>query len=306
MSTIKEYKKFYEEKIAPMIHEEFPEYENRIAVGLVGEGSECFGYDDWISRDHDFGESICLWLTEEDYDRIGERLAASYQRLINSVAGSRLSIRRGVQKSREFYENLLGFDIDPKDPAISLAQWFYTEDWKFATVTNGEVFRDDPGEFSGIRKVLKSYYPERIWRMKLIEALHGFSASLQANYPRCMARGDKVAAAICVRKGIEHAMEIAFLLKKAYAPYYKWTFRALKDIWEGPDLGSLLEELTFAEWQGEAWNGYVFDPTRINPRDGISETGERIAEILAKEMVRMGLTNHVELFLEAYCAELNR
>ena len=42
MSTIKEYRTFYEEKIAPMIHEAFPEYEKRIAVGLAGEGSECF------------------------------------------------------------------------------------------------------------------------------------------------------------------------------------------------------------------------------------------------------------------------
>lgn len=309
MSTIKEYRTFYEEKIAPMIHEAFPEYENRIAVGLSGEGSECFGYDDWISQDHDFGKSICLWLTDEDYDKIGQLLAGFYRRLVESADGSRLSFRRGVQKIRDFYTNLLGFDVDSKSPEISLAQWFYTEDWKFATATNGEVFRDDLGEFRAIRTLLMNYYPERIWRMKLIEALHGFSGSAQANYPRCMARGDKVAASICVRKGIEHAMEIAFLLKRTYAPYYKWTFRALKDIWDGADSGnliSLLEELTFAGWQGAVWDGYAYDPRRVNPDDKISELVERIAVILAREMVQMGLTDHIEPFLEVYCAELNR
>jgi hypothetical protein len=40
---------------APMIEEKFPEYRSRIAAGLVGDGSECFGFDDEISRDHDWG-----------------------------------------------------------------------------------------------------------------------------------------------------------------------------------------------------------------------------------------------------------
>ena len=47
--------RYYETYGRPMLHEKYPEYETRIAVGLVGEGSECFGFDDRISRDHDFG-----------------------------------------------------------------------------------------------------------------------------------------------------------------------------------------------------------------------------------------------------------
>ena len=44
----------------PMIHRLFPDYEEKIAVGLVGMGSECFGFDDEISRDHDWGPTFCL------------------------------------------------------------------------------------------------------------------------------------------------------------------------------------------------------------------------------------------------------
>lgn len=47
-------KQYYETYGKPMIAGQFPEYESRIAVGLVGQGSECFGYDDESSRDHDF------------------------------------------------------------------------------------------------------------------------------------------------------------------------------------------------------------------------------------------------------------
>lgn len=39
----------------PMIERNFPRLVGRYAAGMVGEGSGCFGFDDEISRDHDFG-----------------------------------------------------------------------------------------------------------------------------------------------------------------------------------------------------------------------------------------------------------
>ena len=41
---------FYREKVAGMIHDKFAEYEGRIAVGIAGEGSDCFGYDDFMDE----------------------------------------------------------------------------------------------------------------------------------------------------------------------------------------------------------------------------------------------------------------
>lgn len=73
-NNIERCRKFYENYGAKMIREKFPEYEERIAVGLVGEGSDCFGYDDEISKDHDYGLGFCMWLCQEDYEKIGKDL----------------------------------------------------------------------------------------------------------------------------------------------------------------------------------------------------------------------------------------
>ena len=79
MNGLTEAKKLYTERGAQLIHERFPEYEGRIAVGLVGRGSQCFGYDDIISRDHDFTKGFCLFLTDEDDAAIGVALSRAYR-----------------------------------------------------------------------------------------------------------------------------------------------------------------------------------------------------------------------------------
>ena len=54
--------KYYRTYGAPMLHDLFPEIEGIVAVGLVGSGSECLGYDDELSRDHDFEPSFTIFL----------------------------------------------------------------------------------------------------------------------------------------------------------------------------------------------------------------------------------------------------
>ncbi|KFI59668.1 DUF4037 domain-containing protein [Bifidobacterium gallicum] len=71
---------FWTEAVKPMIASEFPELLPRVAAGLVGHGSECYGFDDAISEDHDFFARVCLWLTPDDYAQYGSQLQTAYGR----------------------------------------------------------------------------------------------------------------------------------------------------------------------------------------------------------------------------------
>ena len=64
---------YYERIGRPVLEELFPAYLDRIAVGLVGEGSECFGYDDMISMDHDYGPGFVYGLQKKIMKKLGKR-----------------------------------------------------------------------------------------------------------------------------------------------------------------------------------------------------------------------------------------
>lgn len=236
---------FYEEFGRPMIHEKFPSYENRIAVGLVGEGSECFGYDDEISRDHDFGPGFCMWLTDEDYAAIGAKLNEEYERLpktyrkvtrlITKNAGKRI----GAFPISAFYKGLIGITGAPETEA----DWLYINDERFASCINGRVFRDDLGEFTSIRKKIEEYYPEPVHRKKIALMAARMSQYGQYNYERVLKRGDVVTAQMCIGEFIRTTMQMVYLLNDRYAPYYKWMKRGLTECVILPQVSSELEAI---------------------------------------------------------------
>ena len=59
-------KAFFEEYGRPMLMEQFPELMPYLAAGLCGSGSECLGYDDDVSTDHDYEPGFIIFLPGED------------------------------------------------------------------------------------------------------------------------------------------------------------------------------------------------------------------------------------------------
>ena len=297
-------RRFYDDYVADLIHSRFPEYEDRIAVGIAGEGSDCFGYDDEISRDHDFGTGVCLWVTDADMDRFGYLLSVAYNELVDSVERSyytdRLRERRGVMTVREFYSNILNIDCDPESGTLTEDEWRRLDHSCLKTATNGEVFRDDPGVFTAFRRYLLNYYPERVWRTRIAEQLHEYASAFQVNYARCMSREDVVAAELCRARGMRAAMELFFLLKREYPPYYKWTFRALADLDPEGIFSAKIRELAQEPIRQEAWEGTRYLPNRLNYKDRLVALSEEIAAEIDQMLAGNDLIRVRSRYLEAH------
>ena len=306
-SSIESSRIFYEKEIAPLIASKYSEYEERIAVGIAGEGSDCFGYDDFMSRDHDFGTGVCLWLTDDDMKLFGSELSEDYDRLYEKYPDNdltdRLKERRGVMRSSRFYNNILNCNCYNKECNLTYEDWQQLDHTCLATAVNGEVFRDDLGEFSRFRKMLLDYYPDRIWKLRIIEELHSFSQSLQVNYARCMSRHDTVAARLCQMNGINSAMQLYFLMKREYPPYYKWTYKRLAELDNNGKFSSWIRELSESNGEKSMWElGY--DPHFINVSDPIVRLCERIAGYIVSMMRDCKLTDGIDNYLETYVNEI--
>lgn len=222
----------------------FPDVYDRIAFGLVGEGSECFGYDDEISKDHDFGPSFNLWMTEEDYHLYGTDIQKAYDNLLrdtdndysenHSVYGKN---RRGVSTIETFYKNKTGDMNGPK----TLKDWLFIPEYSLAEAVNGEVFEDTLGSFSKIRARLTEGFPEDVRKKKIAARAAMMAQSGQYNYRRCLLHGEEGAARLALSEFVKHTIQMIYLLNNKYCPYYKWMFKGMSKL---PILGALSEGLT--------------------------------------------------------------
>lgn len=264
VSGLKLARAFWTQMGKPMIAAKYPQYAGRIAAGLVGHGSECYGFDDAYSQDHDFGPRFCLWLTDEDYAAIGEQLEADYEALPRKFsvdaqgrvtfeaharsdasgafpsagAGSPVTPRAqganrrdGVFRIGDFFESITGYRTAPAQTAPH--EWLMLQESTLAAATNGEVFADPTGLFSKTRQGFKNM-PDDV-RLALISKRLGMIAQAgQYNLPRSLKRGDGAAAWLSIHEFVQGTASLVFLVNVpmvvGYMPYYKWQFAALRKL----------------------------------------------------------------------------
>ena len=233
-------KKYWEAVGRPAFEKDCPDVLLRACVGLVGEGSECYGFDDEISRDHDWGPGFCVWLPDEDMKTLGAEAQKIYAALPEEFmgfkrlnSGEMSSGRVGVMSVGSFYARYTGFDRLPQ----SFFEWRCIPEKGLSVVTNGEVFMDLPGRFMEIREGFTAFYPEDLRKKKLAMRLALAAQSGQYNYSRCAHRGESVAAFLALGEFVQNVQAAVFLLNKRYRPYYKWTHRAMQQL---PVLGAQL------------------------------------------------------------------
>lgn len=316
ISGLKLAREYWQTYGKPMITEKYPEYQGRIAAGLVGHGSECYEFDDQHSQDHDFGPGFCLWLTDEDCAAIGEQLQADYEALpqefmgfgprkatARAQGGSR---RTGVFRIGDFFASITGYPVAPADDKPH--EWLLLDEPTLAAATNGEIFADPLGAVSKTRQGFKMM-PEDV-RLSLISRRLGMIAQAgQYNLPRMLKRGDGAGAWLSIREFVTNVCSLIFLINEpiraGYMPYYKWQFAALRRLSKRmstvlPDVCEQLEtvlRLSSAACFGGA--GFGEGGKGAAPAVGqIQGTVEHICTEIVTTLQRQGLTNSGEQFLE--------
>ena len=309
---------YYEQYGKPMIAEKFQAYEHLIAVGLVGKGSDCFGFDDVQSRDHDFGPRFVMWVTKKVYGEIGEELQAAYENLPRSFMGvDRIETfhgrdRSGVMVIEDFYKSTLGYDLISaflqssgngtldKESLTTIKSWLAVHDYALAAAVNGAVFRDDEGIFTRYRDKLKAYYPKAVWYRKIAQTCALFSQSGQYNLPRMRVRGQLVAAELAKAECARQAMKLYYLLNKTYAPHDKWLFKGMP---VNPQMAV----------SGEDGNRMqvpeLVEKVCLLPVDNahaaeLTMAIESLAVIFANELERQSMIGQCDVYLDASTKEL--
>ena len=279
-------REYYEAYGAPMLKENFPQYLDKIATGLAGRGSDCFGYDDAVSGDHDWGPDFCLWVTEDVYAQIGTQLQDAYDSLPKEFKGYQKAPRvngknrRGVIIISDFYQGLVGAK------SYEEIDWRQVSDSSLAAAVNGEVFCDEEGSFTAFREKLMQGYPEDIRLLKIAESAAGFAQTAQYNYSRMKRRGDELTAQMMIWQGIQKAMTLQHYIENRYPPHDKWLRRSLEETAEGRELSFMLQQL----------NGMQDSQ--------VQEAAERVGHFFAMEMYGRDIISDVDTYLDAHSEEL--
>ena len=287
-------RKYFREFGEPMMERDFPEMVGKCAFGLCGEGSECLGYDDEISHDHDFEPGFCIFVPDEVDEKTIFRLERAYAKLPQEFEGftrQRLSPvggrRHGIIKTGDFFYKFVG----DRRGELSLIRFATIEPHFLLSATNGEIFRDDGGEFSHIRENLKNM-PEDARLKRLAGHLLLAKQAGQYNFTRCVSHGEYGAAQLCAIEFSKHAAEAIFLLNRAYSPFYKWKFRAMRELEKLGELADVLEFLISTESNEKT----------VENKYGIIED---VASLIITELGSEGVTDAICGDLEKHAYSVN-
>lgn len=226
-------RRYYRACWQPVYKRNFKTKLPQIACGLMGEGSECFGYDDKISRDHDFGPGFCIWIDDSVSEEQEKELRTAYALLpptymgyTRSASAAETEGRVGVMRTSDFFRRMFGL---PKVPATQ-EEWLAVSEEGLAQATNGELFYDGSGAFSRLLKQLKDGYPESVLLRRIAQQLGLMEQSGPYNCMRAFQRGDVVTARLYLDRFATASMRFLHLMANRYVPYMKWLYRSTGEI----------------------------------------------------------------------------
>lgn len=194
------------------------------AAGRLGSGSDVLGLDDSISRDHDWGLRLTLFVDDCDVEPtacfLARALPDSFQGWPTRFATTwdpTIRPRIEVDTPENFARSRLGIGVDKDWDALD---WLAVTGQSVLEVTAGDVFVDSHGGISEIRRRL-TWYPADVWYYVVAADWHRIG-QLLPSMGRAGSRGDEFGSRILTARIANIAMHLAFLLQRRWPPYDKW------------------------------------------------------------------------------------
>jgi hypothetical protein len=225
-------RRYFHQVGLPALRQHFPDYLPRVACGLFGAGSDVFGFDDEISRDHNWGPRFRVILSRSDYETVGDRMQ---EVMLKEVPAEFEGYRvHGYPPGRgdrhvqvDSLPNVIGWALGcPEVPDHDVA-WLGIAEHRLYELHAGEVWHDPQRLLLGLREQV-AYFPEMVWRKRM--AFFWEALFFADNFVRSAARGERFAEQMYLGWTLYCIMRLAFMLNRRYAPYRKWLHRAFRGL----------------------------------------------------------------------------
>lgn len=291
-------REYYEAVGLPMLKDKYAGYYDQMTIGHLGEGSDCYGFDDVISRDHDWGIGFSIWLEDELYDQIGESLTQDYEELPKTWNGyERLTLltgrhRIGVHKVSDYIKYYIGVKAYSEWKAtgkLTRESFLQMESYQLAVLCNGDIYHvNDDSELIRLRQYLMQFYDDSTLCVLLAEHICRFGQNAQYNYSRMRQRGDDLSAWMMLAEGMKEALKVGYLCNQIYAPHDKWLVKGAETFTRLPELIEKIQSI------------YQAETIRLRNQDSITDPDQKNAEIVDQMIEELAVTLLEELLEQGY------
>jgi hypothetical protein len=257
---------FFNEIARPVLETKFAEIPYSSA--LIGYGSDVIGFDDEMSTDHQWGPRFQLFLPEEGFTDLKERISSAFAlgfpylykdfstnfsapdwsdngvRCQQIIAEGPIDPLVEFHTIRSFFVDYLGY-VPVNE--IPVHQWLTFTEHRLLGATSGRVFHDELG--LNLARQNLEYFPRDVW-LWMIAAQWTMISDEEAFPGRCGIVGDDLGSRLVAARQIQRLMRLGFLMEKRYAPYSKWFGSAYRKLEIASVLLPILEKVTqAAHWK---------------------------------------------------------
>lgn len=236
-------RRFHADVVAPLLAQAMPGL--GYAAGRLGSGSDVLGFDDAMSRDHDWGCRLTLLVDEADRGAVPQITGLLERELPGSYRGHPVRFPVTWDPSRThnvdvatvagFATSRLG--VDPAG-GLQALDWLVLTGQSVLEVIAGPVFTDRTAELAPVRAALR-WYPPDIERYVLAAGWQRLAQEMPM-VGRIAERGDELGSRLLSARLAGDLMWLAFAVSRQWPPYPKWRGTAFQALDVAKDLAGPL------------------------------------------------------------------